>query len=103
MLNNSNYIDGSQATELNKLCRDYDKLKAEFERAKADFESARDRIKELCPEKINETSDFLIKIKIVPDGTTLDTDRLKKELPEVYEEFQKTKKGYSSIQEILKK
>lgn len=103
MLNNSNYIDGSQATELNKLCREYDKLKAEFERAKADFESARDRIKELCPEKINETADFIIKIKIVPFRMGLDTERLKKELPDIYEEYQEVKKGSTSIQEILKK
>lgn len=103
MLNTSNYIDGSQAEKLNKLCRSYDQLKAEFERAKADFDEVKEGIKALCPEKLNETSDFLIKIKVTPESTCLDTDKLKEKYPEIYEECQKVKKGYTSIQEILKK
>lgn len=99
----SNFIDGTQAKELNELCKEYPRLKAQLKEIKAEFERVEKRIKELCPDKLNETAQFTIQMTIVSEGTTLDTDRIKKEYPEIAAKCQKVKKGYTSIKEILKK
>ena len=100
---NSNFIEGKDAKELNELCKDYSKLKTQYESIKADFDRVTKRIKELCTQKENETTDFFIKMKITADSTILDTKRIEQELPEIASEYRKTKKGSISIQEILKK
>ena len=100
---NSNYISGETAKELDQLCKDYSTIKTQYEEAKADFEALTKRIKELCTQKDNETAKYFVKMRIVADSTTLDTDRIKKEYPAIAEACQKVKKGYTSIQEILKK
>ena len=103
MNTNSKFIDGTDAKELNRLCKEYSVLKTQYESVKADFDTVVNRIKELCTEKENETTRYFVKMRIVADGVTLDTDKIKKEYPAIAKACQKIKKGYSSINEILKK
>lgn len=99
----SKFIDGVNATELDKLCKDYSKVKTEYEEIKAEYDRIVKGIKELCTGKDNETSKYFIKMRITPDSFILDSKMVKEKYPEVFEECKKIKNGSSSIQEVLKK
>ena len=96
------YIDGQDATDLNDACKNYDKLKTTYEEAKAEFEKVQKVIKEICKAS-SETSRFVVKMKVTPSSTILDTAKVKEKYPEIFTECQKEKKGSTSILEILKK
>lgn len=103
MLSESLYIDGQQAVELNEACKNYDKLKVAYEEAKAEFEKVQKVIKSICTNKTNETSKYIIKMKITPSSVILDSQQVKEKYPDVFAECQKTKSGSTSIMEVLKK
>ena len=97
------YIDGQQAVELNNACKDYDRLKTAYEEAIAEFEKVQKTIKEICQNSKQETSKYMVKMKITPDTTILDTKKVAEKYPEIFAECQKPKKGSTSIMEVLKK
>ena len=99
----SNYIDGTDAIELDRLCKDYSSIKTKYEEVKAEYDKIVKGIKELCTEKDNETSKYFVKMKITPSTFILDSKVVKEKYPEVFEECKKVKNGSTSIQEILKK
>ncbi len=103
MLAVSKFIDKELAVELNGLCKDYDRLKTDYLEAKETFEKVANRIKEICTEKDNETTKYLVKMTITPDSTIIDTKAIKEKYPEIAEECVKTKKGSRSIKEVLRK
>lgn len=96
------YIDGQDATDLNDACKNYDRLKAAYEEAKAEFEKVQKVIKRICVSS-SETSKYVVKIKVTPDTTILDTQKVKEKYSEIFAECQKPKKGSTSIMEVLKK
>lgn len=99
----SKYIDGTNAIELDKLCKDYSRVKTEYEEIKAEYDRIVKGIKELCTEKNNETSKYFVKMRITPDSFILDSQVVKEKYPLIFEECKKIKKGSISIQEVLKK
>ena len=99
----SNYIDGTNAIELDKLCKDYSSVKTKYEEIKAEYDAIVQGIKKLCTEKNNETSKYSIKMKITSDSFILDSKVVKEKYPDVFEECKKVKNGSTSIQEVLKK
>lgn len=99
----SNYIDGTNAIELDKLCKDYSSIKTKYEEVKAEYDKIVKGIKELCTEKNNETSKYLIKMKITSDSFILDSKMVKEKYPKVFDKCKKVKNGSMSIQEVLKK
>ena len=99
----SNYIDGTDAIELDKLCKDYSSAKTKYEEAKAEYDKIVQGIKELCTEKNNETSKYSIKMRITDDSVMLDSKKVKERYPLIFEECKKIKSGSISIQEVLKK
>ena len=103
MLENSNYIEGTLARELDDLCKKYDKVKTDYAIIDEEFTKIKNRIKEICTAKTNETARFQINMKITSDGSMLDSKKVELEYPEVFQKCQKVKKGSRSIQEILKK
>ena len=103
MQTKSKFIDGKEAITLNELCRNYDKVKAEYEEIKEKFETMKEQIKAICTDSSNETTQFLVKMRITSDGTMIDTKQIKEKYPEIAEECITIKKGSRSIQEILKK
>ena len=103
MQENSKFIDGKEAITLNELCSQYDKVKSEYEEIKEKFENMKEQIKAICTDSKNETTKFLVKMRITPDGTMIDTKQIKEKYPEIAEECTTVKKGSRSIQEILKK
>ena len=103
MLAESLYIGGQQAIDLNTACKNYDRLKTIYEEAKAEFDACQKVIKDICKLPKNETSKFMVKMKITPASSILDTQRVKETYPEIFAECQKEKKGSTSILEILKK
>lgn len=99
----SNYIDGTDAIELDKLCKDYSSIKTKYEEVKAEYDAIVKGIKKLCTEKDNETSKYFVKMRITPDSFILDSKVVKEKYPDVFEECKKVKSGSISIQEVLKK
>lgn len=99
----SNYIDGANAIELDKLCKNYSSTKARYEEIKAEYDKIVNGIKKLCTEKDNETSKYYIKMKITSDSVILDSKMVKEKYPEVFNGCSKVKNGSISIQEVLKK
>ena len=102
MNDNLIYIDGQDAADLNDACKNYDRLKTAYEEAKAEYEKVQKVIKRICTESA-ETSKFVVKMKVTPDSSILDNQQIKEKYPEIFEECQKTKKGSTSIMEVLKK
>lgn len=102
MNDNLLYIDEQEAVKLNEACKNYDKLKTAYEEAKAEFEAVQKVIKKICTSSA-ETSKYVVKIKVTPESQILDTAKVKEKYPEVFTECQKTKKGSTSILEVLKK
>ena len=99
----SNYIDGTDAIELDKLCKDYSSIKTKYEEVKAEYDTIVKGIKKLCTEKDNETSKYFVKMKVTPETFILDSKQVKEKYPVIFEECKKVKSGSISIQEILKK
>ena len=96
------YIDGQDAIDLNDACKHYDRLKTIYEETKAEFEELQKVIKRICTESA-ETSKYVVKMKITPPSSILDGQQVKEKYPEIFAECQKTKKGSTSIMEVLKK
>ena len=96
------YIDGQDAIDLNDACKNYDRLKTAYEEAKAEYEKVQKVIKKICVAS-SETSKFVVKMKITPASSILDTQKVKEVYPEIFEMCQKEKKGSTSIMEVLKK
>lgn len=103
MLEVSNFIDKKLGKELDSLCSQYDQLKTDFLVAQEAFEKVKNRIKEICTEKNNETARYQVTMTITPDTTIIDTKAVKEKYPEIAAECVKTKKGSRSIKEVLKK
>lgn len=99
----SNYIDGTNAIELDKLCKDYSSIKTKYEEIKAEYDTIVTGIKKLCTEKNNETSKYSIKMRIIPESFILDSKMVKEKYPDVFNKCKKLKNESISIQEVLKK
>lgn len=99
----SKYIDGTNAIELDKLCKDYSSIKTKYEEIKAEYDAIVTGIKKLCTEKNNETSKYSIKMRIIPESFILDSKMVKEKYPDVFNKCKKLKNGSISIQEVLKK
>ena len=100
MLKDSNYIDGTLAEELNKLCGQYDQLKTAYNEAEEAFNAVKDRIREICTQKDNETSKYQVVMTVTADSVIIDTKAIKEKYPEIAKECVKPKKGSRSIKDL---
>jgi putative phage-type endonuclease len=93
-------IEGGQ--ELQTLWDEFESAKEEAKKAEETQKTLRAKILQLVgdAEFATVNGETILTYKASKDSETLDTDRLKKEMPEVWKSFQKVKPGYRTLRAV---
>ena len=101
MLINSNYVDSTQAVELNKLAEEYNSISiqaSDLEKRKKELST---KIKEICNKGgIFETTKWLVTVSEMKGRAKTDYTMLQEDYPEVYDKVVSFGNDYLQISSV---
>ena len=109
MLNNSILIDGKDAKELNKACKEYNEVSEAIKDLDKSKKQANEIIKGYCTDQGTfETTEYIIKMQAFEGNVTISAKEVQKKAPDLFVrlvelDLVKIGKGYLKLGSVVKK